>query len=71
MLTDGLGRTASQLRADDRLRTGVLEGLDTALSGVDLLASPVLGVAAVRNAAGAETVGPTSVAGVGVDPSIG
>jgi amidase/aspartyl-tRNA(Asn)/glutamyl-tRNA(Gln) amidotransferase subunit A len=65
------GRTALEARADERLRTAVVDAVEDAFEGYDYLVSPTLAVTAVENRDDGLTTGPSTVAGVGVDPSIG
>lgn len=71
MLVAAQGRTALEARADERLRTAVLDAVEDAFEGYDYLVSPTLAVTAVENRDDGLTTGPSTVAGVGVDPSIG
>jgi amidase/aspartyl-tRNA(Asn)/glutamyl-tRNA(Gln) amidotransferase subunit A len=71
MVVSAQSRTAMEARADERLRTTVLDAVEDALEGYDFLVSPTLAVTAVRNREDGLTTGPTTVEGVQVDPSIG
>jgi len=64
-------RTALEARADERLRSAVLDAIEDALDGYDFLVTPTLAVTAVRNRDDGLTTGPSEVGGVQVDPSIG
>jgi Asp-tRNA(Asn)/Glu-tRNA(Gln) amidotransferase A subunit family amidase len=71
MLHTGQTRSAMQARADERLRTTVLDAVQDAFDGYDLLVSPTLAVTAVVNRDDGLTTGPCEIGGVPVDPSIG
>jgi amidase/aspartyl-tRNA(Asn)/glutamyl-tRNA(Gln) amidotransferase subunit A len=69
-----LGRSASALeyRMLDMLQTEVLDALEDVLASYDLIATPTISVAGVRNGTGRGlTRGPSSVSNVAVDPAIG
>lgn len=58
--------------ADSILRSGIYDAYQAIFQDVDVLLSPTVAVTAVRNAADrGETLGPSSVDGVTVDPCIG
>jgi len=71
MLVAAQTRSAMETRADERLRTAVFDAIQDAFDGYDFLATPTLVVTAVVNRDDGLTTGPTAVAGVPVDPSIG
>jgi amidase/aspartyl-tRNA(Asn)/glutamyl-tRNA(Gln) amidotransferase subunit A len=71
MLVAAQTRSAMQARADERLRSAVLDAVQDAFDGYDLLVSPTLAVTAVVNRDDGLTTGPSAIAGVPVDPSIG
>ncbi len=71
MLVAAQTLTAVEARADERLRTAVLDAVQDAFDGYDLLVAPTLAVTAVVNRNDGLTTGPTEVGGVPVDPSIG
>ncbi|QGN58828.1 amidase [Nostocoides sp. HKS02] len=71
MVVAAQSRTAMEARADERLRTTVLDAVEDALEGYDFLVSPTLAVTAVANRDDGHTTGPSTVEGVQVDPSIG
>ena len=57
---------------DSILRTGVYDAYQAIFAEVDILLTPTVAVTAVHNSATrGETLGPSSVAGVAVDPCIG
>lgn len=60
-----------QMRADDALRTAVLDALEQLLDRYDVLLTPTNSVAAIANRDDGYTVGPASVDGVGVNPLLG
>lgn len=68
-----LGRAQSALayRADDMVRTEVLDALETVLADFDAIASPTVAALPVANAAGGATLGPSEVDGEAVDPLLG
>ncbi|MDQ1587500.1 MAG: amidase [Microbacteriaceae bacterium] len=64
-------RTAMEARADEHLRSAVLDSIEDAFTGFDFLVTPTLAVTAVKNRDDGQTTGPSEVGGVKVDPSIG
>jgi Asp-tRNA(Asn)/Glu-tRNA(Gln) amidotransferase A subunit family amidase len=64
-------RSAMEARADEHLRTAVLDAIEDAFVGFDFLVTPTLAVTAVKNRSDGHTTGPSEVNGVRVDPSIG
>ncbi|MDQ1571400.1 MAG: amidase [Actinomycetota bacterium] len=64
-------RTMMQARADERLRSAVVDSIQDAFAGYDFLVSPTLAVTSVVNRNDGLTTGPSEVGGVAVDPSIG
>ncbi len=71
MLQAAEQRTAMQARADERLRSAVLDAVEDAFAGFDFLVTPTLAITAVRNRSDGLTTGPTRIGDVTVDPSIG
>ena len=71
MLTDFNGLSAVDHALDDVLRTGVLDGLEDVLEDYDFIVSPTLAIPPVRNGSHGNTIGPTEINGVPVDPLIG
>jgi amidase/aspartyl-tRNA(Asn)/glutamyl-tRNA(Gln) amidotransferase subunit A len=71
MLVAAQRRTAMEARADERLRTAVFDAVEDAFEGYEFLVSPTLAVTAVTNRDDGLTTGPSRVAGVPVNPSIG
>ena len=71
MLVAAQTRTVMAARADERLRTAVLDAVQDAFDGYDFLVTPTLAITAVVNRDDGLTTGPTEVCGVPVDPSIG
>jgi Asp-tRNA(Asn)/Glu-tRNA(Gln) amidotransferase A subunit family amidase len=62
---------APELKADEALRTEVLDAVEATLADHDAIVTPVACVAAVPNAADRRTVGPSEVGGRPVDPLLG
>lgn len=71
MLQAAEQRTAMQARADERLRSAVLDAVEDAFAGFDFLVTPTLAITAVHNRSDGLTTGPTRIGDVTVDPSIG
>jgi amidase/aspartyl-tRNA(Asn)/glutamyl-tRNA(Gln) amidotransferase subunit A len=71
MIVAAQSRSALEARADERLRSAVLDSIEDAFVGHDLLATPTVAVTAVKNRDDGLTTGPSEVNGVPVDPSIG
>jgi Asp-tRNA(Asn)/Glu-tRNA(Gln) amidotransferase A subunit family amidase len=71
MLVAAQSRSAMDARADEHLRSAVLDSIEDAFAGFDLLASPTLAITAVENRTDGLTTGPSEIGGVPVDPSIG
>jgi amidase/aspartyl-tRNA(Asn)/glutamyl-tRNA(Gln) amidotransferase subunit A len=71
MLVAAQSRSAMEARADEHLRSAVLDSIEDAFVGFDLLASPTLAITAVKNRDDGLTTGPSEIGGVPVDPSIG
>jgi amidase/aspartyl-tRNA(Asn)/glutamyl-tRNA(Gln) amidotransferase subunit A len=67
----GEALSAAEYRADDLVRTEVVEMLATALATHDVLVTPTVAVAGVENADDGQTRGPAMVDGEAVDPMIG
>lgn len=57
--------------ADQIMRTTIYDMLEGALADVDLIASPTVGALPVPNANDGNTVGPSEIEGIAVDPLIG
>ena len=53
------------------LRTGVFDGLEDVFEDYDFIVSPTLAIPPVRNGSDGNTIGPTEINGVPVDPLIG
>jgi amidase/aspartyl-tRNA(Asn)/glutamyl-tRNA(Gln) amidotransferase subunit A len=56
---------------DDIVRTEIFDAIQAVLGNYDLLVTPTLGALPVPNGARGETLGPSEINGVAVDPSIG
>lgn len=67
----GYRRTVTEMARDQALRTEVLDAIERAFTGVDLLVTPTVGAVQVPNATNGDTQGPTHIDGVAVDPLIG
>lgn len=65
------GLRAVEARADDRLRTRTLDGLEDVLVHHDAIVTPTVGVPPFPNAADGGTIGPSFVSGQEVDPLLG
>jgi amidase/aspartyl-tRNA(Asn)/glutamyl-tRNA(Gln) amidotransferase subunit A len=65
------GLSAVQYKLDDVLRTAVFDVVEDVFERYDLLVSPTLAVPPVVNAADGNTLGPSAINGVAVDPLIG
>jgi amidase/aspartyl-tRNA(Asn)/glutamyl-tRNA(Gln) amidotransferase subunit A len=63
--------TALDMLRDQRMRTHVFEEIQRVMRPFDLLVTPTLGCLPVANASDGNTLGPTSIEGVEVDPLIG
>lgn len=63
--------TPGELQQDQMMRTGVLDQVDALFDDVDFIVSPTVGALAVPNRDGGETVGPSEIDGIAVDPLIG
>jgi amidase/aspartyl-tRNA(Asn)/glutamyl-tRNA(Gln) amidotransferase subunit A len=71
-MEQGLAASARDVARDQALRTGVFDAIQTAFADHDLLVSPTVAALPVENAEVAgETVGPTEINGIEVDPLIG
>jgi amidase/aspartyl-tRNA(Asn)/glutamyl-tRNA(Gln) amidotransferase subunit A len=71
-MDQGLTATAPEISRDQALRTACFDAIQAVFAGHDLLVSPVLGALPPVNApVKGETFGPSEVAGVAVDESIG
>ena len=71
MLIDAQSISAVDHALDDLLRTGVFVGLQALFERYDLIVSPTLAIAPVRNAFDGNTIGPAEIGGKRVDPLIG
>ena len=63
--------TAADVMRDQQMRTEVFDAIQAVFGTHDLLVSPTLAALAVDNANDGNTLGPTAVEGVAVDPLIG
>jgi amidase/aspartyl-tRNA(Asn)/glutamyl-tRNA(Gln) amidotransferase subunit A len=71
-MEEGLRASARDVARDQALRTRVFDAIQAVFDRYDLLVSPTVGCLPVRNAEVAgETVGPSEINGVEVDPLIG
>jgi amidase len=71
-MEQGLQASARDVAHDQVLRTGVFDAIQAVFADHDLIVSPTVGCLPVKNAAVAgETVGPSEINGVEVDPYIG
>jgi len=71
MLELGLAQSALSYRADDVIRTEVLDAVQDVFDRYDLLVCPTLAALPVDNASDGNTLGPVSVSGVEVDRLLG
>ena len=67
----GYGATVTDRRRDQLMRTEVCDVLAGVFATYDFIVTPTLGAVQVPNATDGNTMGPTEVAGVAVDPLIG
>ena len=67
----GRGVSALQQRRDNVVRTEVFDTIEDALEEADVIVTPCLAVAEVRNEASGRTLGPRMVAGQAIEPTIG
>ena len=67
----GLPPVGDGVARDQVLRTAVLDAIEAAFTGIDLLVCPTVGAVQVPNADDGDTKGPTEIEGVTVDPLIG
>jgi amidase len=70
-IDEGYRMSALDVLRDQRMRTHVYDQIQQVLRTHDLLVTPTLGALPVDNAADGNTVGPSSIEGVEVDPLIG
>jgi amidase len=70
-IDEGFGFSAQDVLRDQRMRTHVYDRIQEVLRGYDLLVTPTLAALPVDNADDGNTVGPSSIEGVDVDPLIG
>ncbi|MGY1644130.1 amidase [Geodermatophilus sp. SYSU D00703] len=70
-IDEGYRLSAMDVLRDQRMRTAVYDRVQDVLRTHDLLVTPTLAALPVDNAADGNTVGPSSVEGVEVDPLIG
>jgi len=71
LIEEGKRLDAVTYRGIGIIRTAVGDSFDRLFHDVDLLACPTVGALPVENLSDGETVGPSSIAGVTVDPVIG
>ncbi|MFZ0667913.1 MAG: amidase [Acidimicrobiales bacterium] len=71
MMERGLGMSAVEYRADDVIRTEVLDHVESLFARFDVLVTPTLAALPVENTDDKNTLGPTSIEGMPVDPIIG
>jgi len=71
MMERGLRMSAVEYRADDVLRTEVLDRTEELFKRFDVLVTPTLASLPVKNSDDRNTLGPTSIEGSPVDPIIG
>ena len=64
-------RTVLDLSADQVIRTSVFDAIQAVFETADILVTPTLGCLPVLNADDGNTLGPTQINGVEVDPCIG
>jgi amidase/aspartyl-tRNA(Asn)/glutamyl-tRNA(Gln) amidotransferase subunit A len=67
----GYGLTAQDVARDQAMRTEVFDAVQGVFADYDLLVNPTVASLPVRNGADGNTVGPSEVEGVEVDPLIG
>src|SRR4051794_27548772 len=70
-IDEGYRMSALDVLRDQRMRTHVYDRIQHVLRTHDLLVTPTLGALPVDNATDGNTVGPSSIEGVEVDPLIG
>jgi amidase len=70
-LEEGYRLTALDVQRDQQIRTDVYDGVREVLDDYQLLVTPTLACLPVDNAADGNTVGPSDIGGVEVDPLIG
>jgi len=63
--------TVREYKRDEHIRTRTFDAIQDLFEGYDLLVTPTVGVEAIPNATDGQTVGPSSINGVPVDPLIG
>jgi amidase len=68
---EGRRLTALDMVRDQRMRTHVFEEIQRVMRSYDFVVTPTLGCLPVDNAIDGNTMGPTSIEGVDVDPLIG
>jgi amidase/aspartyl-tRNA(Asn)/glutamyl-tRNA(Gln) amidotransferase subunit A len=71
MVQRGRALSALELRRYNVVRTGVIDAFLRFFELYDVLVSPTVSVASIANEEGGETVGPTEIDGVAVDPLLG
>jgi amidase/aspartyl-tRNA(Asn)/glutamyl-tRNA(Gln) amidotransferase subunit A len=71
LLEQARGLSAVDVKADELLRTSLLDVIEDALESHDAIITPVTCVPAVRNSDDGRTVGPCEVEGRAVDPLLG
>lgn len=70
-IEDGYRLTALQVSRDQQARTEIYDAIEKTFDSYDLLVTPTLACLPVDNASDGNTVGPSDVDGVEVDPLIG
>ncbi|WP_266081345.1 amidase [Haladaptatus caseinilyticus] len=71
LIRDGQDVTASEYIRMQRHQTDVFDAIEDVFEDYDLLVSPTLACLPVENAERGQTLGPTEIEGVPVDPTIG
>lgn len=64
-------RTILEVSSDQEIRTAVFDAIQAVFETADILVTPTLGCLPVPNATDGNTLGPTQINGVDVDPCIG
>lgn len=70
-IDEGYRMTALDVLRDQKVRTNVYDAIQSVLGSYQLLVSPTLATLPVDNASDGNTLGPSSINGVEVDPLIG
>lgn len=71
LIERGNATSAVEYRRYNALRTQVLDAIEDTLETADFIASPTLAVAEIPNASDGRTIGPTTVDGQPVEPTLG